>query len=147
MKQRTLKLDDGTIVYCYEDGSVEWFVKGPYQRTRRSFGARCVQDYRGIKINGKNYRIHRLIATAFLPNPNNLPEVDHINRNKADNRPENLRWADDYIQSNNRSFVDNCIRNYGFRRKDNPKLYTLLYNRNYYKVKNPRKQIHDVVKE
>jgi hypothetical protein len=36
---------------------------------------------------------HRLLAQTFLPNPNNLVDVDHINRNKRDNRLENLRWV------------------------------------------------------
>lgn len=37
--------------------------------------------------------IHRLVAQAFLPNPDNKEMVDHINGNKHDNRVENLRWA------------------------------------------------------
>lgn len=41
----------------------------------------------------KYFYIHRLVAEAFIPNPENKPTVDHINRNKIDNCLDNLRWA------------------------------------------------------
>lgn len=41
----------------------------------------------------KTMTVHRLIALTFLPNPDNLPEVDHIDRNKRNNHVLNLRWV------------------------------------------------------
>ena len=53
---------------------------------------------------GKNFRIHRLVGIHFIPNPENKPEIDHINRIRNDNKMTNLRWATKSEQAYNRVY-------------------------------------------
>tara|TARA_R110002124_G_scaffold269297_1_gene437175 strand:+ start:103 stop:720 length:618 start_codon:yes stop_codon:yes gene_type:complete len=62
--------------------------------------------YLRISIYNKNNKrvtrfIHRLVALAFIPNPDNLPTVDHIDINKTNNNLSNLRWATRHDQNMN----------------------------------------------
>jgi hypothetical protein len=50
-------------------------------------------DYRVYSLNGRVHLRHRLIATQWLPNPNNLPQVHHKNGDPHDNHLDNLMWV------------------------------------------------------
>jgi hypothetical protein len=72
----------------YSDGQI-WTKK------RKKFMKPWVnlRGYVQILIDRKLKYVHRLLAESFIPNPDNLPVIDHINNNKLDNRIENLRWC------------------------------------------------------
>ena len=56
-----------------------------------------------VSLNGEKYYYHRILAKHFIPNPDDLPQVDHIDRDKANNALENLRWVNRSQNMSNRS--------------------------------------------
>ena len=54
------------------------------------------------------FHVHRAVAELFIPNPENKPEVDHINTDRHDNRAENLRWVTKKENANNTLSKINC---------------------------------------
>ncbi len=59
--------------------------------------------------NQKNFFVHRLVALGFLPNDENLPEVDHISGVVSDNSVANLRWVSRSENNRNR-IVKGCMK-------------------------------------
>jgi hypothetical protein len=81
----------------------------------------------------KSFKIHRLLAEHFIPNPENKPTVDHIDRNKSNNSLDNLRWATYLEQVKNRNTT-----NFGMNQRtenklsiDKDYLIDLYINKNY----------------
>jgi len=84
-------------------------------------------DIEGNKIRSK-CRIHRLLALQYIENPNNYPEVDHIDRNKQNNTIENLRWVSRVENRNNREdILENLSDEQIKERNDELKEYKRLW--------------------
>lgn len=79
----------------------------------------------------KTYKVHRLIALAFLPNPLNLREVNHINGDKNNNSVENLEW---------------CNRTHNMRHAVEHGLHYAVYGEDHPETIYTNKQIHAVCK-
>lgn len=56
--------------------------------------------YLVVSLQEKMFRVHRLVAGAFIPNPDGLPAVNHIDEDKTNNRVDNLEWCDSKYNNN-----------------------------------------------
>ena len=51
------------------------------------------KGYAYVDLGGKKYSVHRLVALTFIPNPQNLPQINHKDENKWNNHVNNLEWC------------------------------------------------------
>ena len=103
------------------------FLK-PYLRTKKTDGRQdyIIHLYKDGKQ--KHFLLARLLGIAFIPNPHNKPEIDHIDRNPLNNDLSNLRWFTHEEQQ----------RNKGLQKNNKLGLRYIYIKKNSYKVQIPR---------
>ncbi len=102
----------------YEDGRV-------YSKRKKIFMKHSINNKGYLRIcmcinyKRKWFYIHRLIAIHYIPNPDNKPEVDHIDINPLNNSISNLRWATRREQNLNKKPFSNTGEKYISKSKSN----------------------------
>lgn len=96
------------------------------------------------KMNG--FLVHRLVAQAFIPNPDNLPQVNHIDEDKTNNRVENLEWCDAKYNVNYGSRIDRIrdtrLRNGTYKGLSKEEYWNNYYEKNKDKIRDYQKQYY-----
>lgn len=112
---------DGYDYSVSDDGQVRNDKTGIIkQNTENSHGYDKVDLYKDSKRT--TVGVHRLVAKAFIENPDNKPHVNHKDGNKRNNKPENLEWvtAKENVQHAEQNGLTNHVPTYGMLGKKNP---------------------------
>ena len=95
-----------------------------------------------LKVNGKDSfkSVHRLVAEAFIPNPLNLPQVNHKDEDKSNNRVDNLEWCDAVYNMN----YGTCIQRRVEKQSKAVNQYTLdgVFIKQWKSAKEASKELH-----
>ncbi len=83
-----------TIYYVTDDGQVLSTTNPESDpKTWHRIATFNGKGYRRVRLQGKTFKVHRLVAEAFIPNPDNLPNVLHKDGNRDNNHYTNLEWS------------------------------------------------------
>lgn len=100
MQEEQFTIIDGFENYAVSThGRIQRLTNGPHTKpgTFKKPQINKKTGYNHVKVSGslgkRTMSLHKLVATHFIPNPNGYKEVDHIDRDKTNNRVDNLRWC------------------------------------------------------
>lgn len=95
-----------------------------------TFGTKDPKGYYSVRINFRNYLVHRLVAETFIANYEYKPLVDHIDRNPDNNDLWNLRWVtykENLYNKNNNLEIGKRVKDYSSKKE-----YDKEYSRSYH---------------
>lgn len=88
-----------------------------------TFGCSGYRGYKVVRIKNHGYYVHRLVAETFLPTNDTTLDVDHIDRDTANNCVSNLRWVTCSENLRNTSQNDKCFKRLGVHKYNDPVEY------------------------
>lgn len=91
--ENSVKICNGEYEVCRDGRVLSHKRKSVRELIGKTTGAGYKMIILTISEKKKYVNVHRLIASCFIPNPQNLPEVNHIDGNKLNNQVENLEWV------------------------------------------------------
>lgn len=99
--------DEGRVWVCdfervYKDGRVFYYPEREvkFYKDQGGYNIACISRTIDGTVKRINIKQHRIVATAFIPNPDNLPQINHKDEDKTNNRVENLEWCSAKYNSN-----------------------------------------------
>ena len=126
---------DRDIPYMFNGKTVIQHKKGQIMKLRPDSGGYLRVNLHVAHVKDKLLGVHRIVAQAFIPNPENLPCVNHKDYNRANNCVDNLEWC--YVEYNNHYSNSNHNSNNDFNNglsqgsnynSDYSSYYNLYYN-------------------
>ena len=112
----------------YSDGTI--FSKN----TNKYLKPRLHRDgYLLVAIKRKNYTVHRLVAQKFIPNPYNLPCVNHKDGNRQNNNVNNLEWCDHINNTQSWNKLNTNFGNITIRERGSVRHQLVIYGKSYSK--------------
>ena len=107
MKEEWRTIPDHVFYEVSNYGSVRSYKRAECKELTQFYDRK---GYKYVIMDGKLRRVHRLVAIAFIPNPDNLPQVNHKDENKSNNIVSNLEWCTNQYNVNYGTSLERMAR-------------------------------------
>lgn len=128
MSETILKQHPTLGILVCSDGHI-MVPRTRHTKAHYTFGSSTDTGYKVVYINGKRYRVHRLVLETFIGECPKGFECDHKDRNRSNNRVENLRWVSHIDNNRNTSKTESVNTRGGTHYYDSVNDYNREWNK------------------